>query len=38
MEDCSLQPASLLLELACHMASHSATCHPAEMKFLHSAW
>jgi len=29
----SLQLASLLLELTCHMGSHSVTFHPVEMAF-----
>jgi len=30
----SMQQASPLQELTCHMASHSVTCHPAEVTFL----
>ena len=30
----SLQSASLLRELTCHMESHSVTCHPAEVTYL----
>jgi len=33
MEYNSLQPASPLRELTCHMESHSVTCHPAEATF-----
>ena len=30
---CALQPASPLRGLACHIGSHSVTCHPAELTF-----
>jgi len=33
MENSSEQLVSLLRELACHMGSHSVTCHPAEATF-----
>jgi len=33
MEYSSLQLASPLRELTCHMWSHSVTCHPAEVTF-----